>query len=184
VYETAEDLDKLQVLMDRSIENAGVHLRTIFRPPDHSLSARQLSTFFRGKRQVALATVTARGEPRVSPIDALLVRGKFHFGTSIRAVRIRHLRQRPAVSLAYFEADDVAIVVHGIGALIEFEHPDFVTIDREFVANYGGTPSTREEGSIYVRVEPTHFFTFARYPERFPDLTSGDHREASSLTPR
>jgi hypothetical protein len=170
VFETTEDLDELQALIDRSFERAGVHLRRIFRPPEHSLSARQLASFFRGKRQVALATVTARGEPRVSPIDALLVRGRFHFGTSIQAARIRHLRRRPAVSLSYFEADDVAIVVHGNATLIEFEDTDFAAIDAEFVATYGGTPSTRDEGSIYVRVEPTHVFTFARNPDRFPEL--------------
>ena len=179
MYETTEDLDKLQALIDRSFEKAGVHLRSIFRPPDYSLSARQLSTFFRGKRQVALATVTARGEPRVSPIDVLLVRGHFYFGTSIHAARIRHLRKRPAVSLAYFEADDVAIVVHGVAMLIEFEHPDFVTIDREFMTIYGGTPSTREEGSIYVRLEPTHVLTFARHPEHFSELKSDEEQEAS-----
>ena len=167
MHETEDDIRQLQELIDASFAAAGSHLLEIFRPPEHTLSARQLVTCFQGKRSIALATVTAGGEPRVAPVDAILLRGKFHFGTSARAARIRHLRKRPAVSLTYFEGDELAIIVHGKAVLIEYGHSDFRPVDDEFLAIYGGTPSMEEEGAVFARVEPNRVFTFAREPERY-----------------
>lgn len=159
--ETPEHIRELQGLLDRSRERAGPHLRSIYRA-ENAIPASQLVSFFHGKRQVAVATVTARGEPRVAPVDALLLRGRFHFGTHVSAARIRHLRRCPVVSLAYFEGDELAVVVHGSAVLIEWGDPEFAVVDAEFRAVYGGTPSTEEEGSVFVRVEPRLMFTFAR----------------------
>jgi hypothetical protein len=52
--------------------------------PERTLSARQVLTHLRGIKHVALATVTAAGEPRVGPLDALVVRGRFHVGRGCR----------------------------------------------------------------------------------------------------
>jgi hypothetical protein len=164
VRETPEDIRELQALLDRSRERAGPHLRSIYRP-ENAIAASQLVSLFRGKKQVALATVTAAGEPRVAPVDALLLRGRVYFGTHISASRIRHLRRHPAISLAYFERDELAVVVHGTAVLIEWGDPEFATVDDDFRSVYGGTPSTEEEGSIFVRVEPELMFTFARRPQ-------------------
>jgi hypothetical protein len=168
MHEAEQDIRGLQALIETSMSEAGPHLRRIFRPPQHTVSAAQVARMFRGKKQIALATVTARGEPRVAPVDAILLRAKFHFGTSERSARVRHLRARPALSLTHFEADDLAIIVHGRAALIEFADPDFRPVEDEFLAVYGGTPSTEEEGSVYVRVDPTAVYTFARDPSRLP----------------
>jgi len=151
----------MQDLLDRSAERAGEHLRSIFRP-EHSLSAEQVTAFFRGKRQIAVATVTARGEPRVAPVDALLIHGRFCFGTHETSARVTHLRKRPGVSLTYFERDDLALIVHGRAELLVFGGPDFAALDAAFVATYGGTRSREEEGSVYARVEPSMMFTLAR----------------------
>jgi uncharacterized pyridoxamine 5'-phosphate oxidase family protein len=161
VKETAEDLRHLQGLLDASREKAGPHLRSIFRP-ERALTAQDLVELFAGPRQIALATVTARGEPRVSPVDAVLLRGRFHFGTSGQAARIRHLRSRPALSLTYFERDELAVVAHGKAELLEFGHPDFREVDDALREIYGGTPSTEQENVVLVRVEPTALFTFSR----------------------
>ena len=161
MWESAAELRAMQDLLDRSAERAGPHLRSIFRP-EHSLSAEQLAAFFQGKRQIALATVTAHGEPRVAPVDALLIHGRFCFGTHESAMRIRHLRKRPGVSLTYFERDMLAIIVHGRAELFLFGQPNFAALDEAFVATYGGTRSTEEERSVYARVEPSTMFTFAR----------------------
>jgi uncharacterized pyridoxamine 5'-phosphate oxidase family protein len=170
VRENAEEIAGLQAILDASRARAGPHLRSIFRD-EHRFTAEQLVAHFTGRRQIAVATVSAAGEPRVAPVDALLVHGRFHFGTHRSAARVRHLRARPAVSLAYFERDELAIVVHGTAELLEFGHPDFRTIDEEFLDVYGGTPSTEQEGSVYARVEPTTMFTYARDPSalRNPD---------------
>ncbi len=118
MHETEDDLLELQTLIDRSMAGAGEHLRTIFRPPEHTISARQLAALFQSARQVAVGTVNGRGEPRVAHVDAILLLGRFHFGTDAGSARIRHLRARPALSLAYFEGDDLAVLVHGTGTII------------------------------------------------------------------
>jgi hypothetical protein len=165
VHETEADIESLQSLLDRSFDRAGPHLLRIF-TPERRLSARQVVSLFPGVRQVALATVTARGEPRVAPVDAILLRGSFHFGTSLQAARIRHLRARPATSLTYFEGDELAVIAHGAAELLEFGHPDFEQIDREFLSQSGGTPSTEEEGVVFVRVGPSALYAFAHAPDR------------------
>lgn len=159
--ETRQTVERLQSLLDESYARAGPHLRTIFRP-ELRMTAEQLVAFFTGRRQIAVATVTARGEPRVAPVDALLLDGRFHFGTHRSAARVRHLRANPAVSLTYFERDAVAVVVHGTADLVEFGDPGFGDLDEAFLRVYGGTPSTADEGSVYVRVEPATMFTYAR----------------------
>jgi hypothetical protein len=89
VYESDEDVEKLQALLDRSDERAGAHLRSIFRP-ERWLTARQVVAFFDGTRQV------------------------------------------------------------------------------EFVARYGGSPSTVENNVVYVRVTAESMFAFAQRPAEVP----------------
>ncbi len=159
--ETRQEVERLQSLLDESYARAGPHLRTIFRP-ELRFSAEELVDYFTGRRQIAVGTVTARGEPRVAPVDALLLDGKFHFGTHRSAARVRHLRANPAISLTYYERDELAVVVHGTAALVEFGDDGFVSLDEAFLRVYGGTPSTADEGTVYVRVEPATMFTYAR----------------------
>ena len=98
--ETPADLERLQALLDRSIEGAGPFLRSSFEMPEHSLSAAQLAGHLQGSLTVALATTTARGEPRVAPISALFVGGEFCLPSVAQAARTRHLVARPAASRA------------------------------------------------------------------------------------
>jgi len=99
--ESPAELEQLQELIDRSTEGAGPFLRNAFEMPERSLSARQLVERLDGARTVALATTTARGEPRVAPIGALFVHGAFHLPTVAQAARTRHLAARPAASVTY-----------------------------------------------------------------------------------
>ena len=86
--ETAEDLQRLQTLLDDSIDRAGPFPRRSFEMPEHSLSAGQLAGHLQGSFTLALATVTARGEPRVAPIGALF----FTLGAISRVVDNQPLR--------------------------------------------------------------------------------------------
>lgn len=110
--ETPEDLEQLQQVLDRSIERAGDFLRSSFQMPARSLSAAQLVRYLSGIQVVALATVTAKGEPRVAPIGSLFYRGHFYIPTVATAARTRHVMKRPAVSLTHFVGNDLAIIVH------------------------------------------------------------------------
>ena len=165
--ETREDMEGLQALLDRSIEGAGDFLRGSFRMPQHSLSAGQLVRHLQGLNTLALATVTRKGEPRVAPIGSLLFRGRFHVPTVATAARTRHLTERPAVSLTYYEGGDLAILVHGRAEVLYPHHPDFEVLD-EILREVGGGSVLGWGEGVYLRVEAQTLYTFARYPERFP----------------
>ena len=165
--ETPEDVGQLQGLIEQSIAQAGTFLRESFQMPEHSLSAAQLVVYLQGIKNVALATTTASGEPRVAPIGSLFYRGHFCIPTVATAARTRHILRRPAVSLTHFVGDDLAIIVHGRGVALPADHADFAAIEQLHRDTNGQSPREWGEG-IYVRVEPTVLYTFARYPEQFP----------------
>jgi hypothetical protein len=63
--ETEDELAELQRLLDAAAAHSNPHMRSIV-TPERRLSAAQVVTHLQGTRHVALATVTANGEPRVS----------------------------------------------------------------------------------------------------------------------
>jgi pyridoxine/pyridoxamine 5'-phosphate oxidase len=165
--ETAEDREWLDALLARSMERAGGFLRASFEMPQKSLSAAQVTTHLQGRRMVALATVTARGEPRVAPIIAHFYRGRFCIPTVATSARAKHILQRPAVSLTYFEGTALAILVHGAASLIAPAHPDFTTLEELQVASGGSSATTWGEG-IYLRIEPDVMYTYAENTAAYP----------------
>ena len=165
MYETEDELASLQALIERSMAAASPQLRSTA-PEGRRLSAAQLVDVLRGKAQMAVGTVSASGEPRVSPLDVLLMHGRFYFCTSARAAKVGHLRRRPAVSLAYVDSDVVGVTVHGTATLHEWGAPRFAELDREFLAVYGGTPSTEDEAVVFIEVEPARLYTYDRRAER------------------
>jgi hypothetical protein len=104
--ETPEDIERLQALLDTSIERAGAFLHRSFQMPEHSLTAQQLIECWRDVQTIALATVTTRGEPRIAPIGSLLYRSEIYIPTVTTAARTRHIMKRPAVSLTLFREHD------------------------------------------------------------------------------
>ena len=127
--ETAGDLNELQALLEDSATRASPFLRASFEIPEHSLSAEQVAGHLAGSLTVALATVTAKGEPRVAPINALFYRGSFHIPTVAQAARARHLAKRPGASLTYYEGIELAVIVHGQAAIIPQGTPTFDDLD-------------------------------------------------------
>jgi pyridoxamine 5'-phosphate oxidase-like protein len=165
--ETEADLERLQALLDDSIERAGRFLRSSFEMPEHSLSATQLAAHLQGALTVALATTTARGEPRVAPIGALFVRATFHVPSVAQAARARHLAARPAASLTYFEGIDLAVIAHGSATIIDTAHPGFAELD-ELQVQCGGSSVREWSGDgVYLRLDSDRIFTFAREPGRY-----------------
>ena len=94
--ENPQDLRRLQDLLDASIERAGGFLRSSFEMPERSLSAAQLVGALDGHLTAALATTTAKGEPRVAPVNAIFCRGAFHVPTVAASARTRHAMRRPS----------------------------------------------------------------------------------------
>lgn len=112
MYENPEDLERLQRLLDDSYAAAGPHLRSVI-TEERRLDAAGVVAEMGAMRVMALATTTARGEPRVGPVDGLFYRGRLHFGSGARSLRFRHIRARPAVSASVIDGERLQITVHG-----------------------------------------------------------------------
>ena len=160
MLETPADLDRLQSLLDRSHAGAGDHLRGII-TDERTLSARELVGLLTGMRTLAVATVTAAGEPRISGLDGHLLHGRWVFTTSGSAHKAHHLRERPATSAAYLEGDDLGVFTHGHVEFLGPDHPDRAEVEAHLTAHYGSSPSSWGEDIVYCRVEPTWMVGYA-----------------------
>ncbi len=166
MYETETELDEMQSLLDASSDRAGEHLRSIF-SPDKRLSARQVSRYLLGVRQVAAAAVDRRGEPRVAPIDAVFYHGKFYLSTDATSLRARSLSKNPAISLTYFENSDPMIIVNGKAAFIRKDEPNFSALDAEWKKSYGTSILELGDTVLFIKVEPSGMLAYAMHPELF-----------------
>jgi hypothetical protein len=160
--ETTADLARLQALLDDSMERASPFLRSSFAMPERSLSAEQLVARLDGSLTVAFGTATAQGEPRVAPIAAFLLRGAFHAPTVAESARARHVAQRPAVSLTYYEGVDLAVIAYGTAAILAQDDPAFAEADAVQVECGNQSPREWSGTPVYLRVEATSLFTYAR----------------------
>jgi len=166
--ETSEDIGRLQALLTASIEKAGSYLRHSFEMPRCSLSATQLANYLQGVKNVALATTTAKGEPRVAPICAIFYCGYFYLPTGNNAARVKHVRRNPVVSLTYYEESAFAIIVHGHVSELALDQAPAENLEEILYEGTGYHVCDWEDG-LYLRVNADTFYTFAQHPERYPD---------------
>jgi hypothetical protein len=113
MYETETELDRLQGLLDESLAGSTSHLRSIITPGERTLTARQLVAVCAGMCTLAISTVTANCEPRVSAVDGHLLHGRWVFSTERSAAKARHLAARPVVSVAYLKGEEIGVFAHG-----------------------------------------------------------------------
>ena len=159
-HETAEDLRELQRLLDESHASAGGHLKSIF-SDERRVSAAELPERLAGVQVTALATVTAKGEPRVAPVDGLFYRGQLWFGSSHESMRFRHIRARPAVSATITHGEKFAVVVHGRAVEVDPRTADGGGFLAYLTEVYG--PEWEQwypESPPYARIEARRMFTF------------------------
>src|SRR3954470_14922698 len=112
MYETDQEVETLQALLDASHARSTDHLRNIIHD-DRRLSARDLVALLTGMKVLSVATVTARGEPRISAVDGHFLHATWSFSTSRTSAKARHLARRPAVSVAHVEGEQLAVFSHG-----------------------------------------------------------------------
>jgi hypothetical protein len=165
MYETLQELQAMQELLDRSAFRAGPHLQSII-TPRRRLTAEQLCQRMGGMRLLAVATVTADGRPLVGPVDGYLIHGSFHFSSGRTSVRIRHLSARPAVSASHIPAEDLAVTVHGRAQLFELSDPDHGDLRQAMLDHYLPKQGPAFEewldrgDAVGVRIEADKLFTF------------------------
>src|SRR5918995_3103725 len=135
--ETLEELDELQALLDTSLSRSTAHLRSII--TENTLTAEQLTQVLTGMCTLALSTVTAKGEPRISGADGHFLHGKWHFGTARSAAKARHLAARPAASVAHMRGEDLGVFTHGTVEILNPEDgepasdwPDLLVYFKDF----------------------------------------------------
>src|SRR5882762_5495905 len=162
MHETADDLTALQELIDRSYAAAGRHLLRIH-TPERRLRATEVTQRLTGMCLLALATVTADGRPMVGPVDGILYRGVFHFGSAPDSMRFRHIRARPQVSATHLPGEDLAVTVHGRATEIPIEGGFREALLEIYVPRYGAEWESDflDTGPVYARIDAERMFTFA-----------------------
>jgi hypothetical protein len=162
MYETDQELEELQALLDASYARAGEHLRGIW-GPETRLDARRLSEELPGVQVLDLATVTPRGEPRVAPVDGFFFRGRFWFGSSPHSLRFRNIRRNPAVSGSITRGlETFLVLVHGHAVETDPRGPEaggFADYARE---TYEFDWDAAHPGAPYARIEPRTLLAFKR----------------------
>jgi general stress protein 26 len=166
MFETPEELDNLQQLLDRSMAGAGEHLRGII-TGERRLSAAELAGRLPGMRLLTVATVTADGRPLAGPVDGYFLHGTFWFSSGRNSVRMRHLAARPAVSATHLPGEELAVTVHGRAELVELREPAGAELRQEMLDWYVPRQGPEFEtwlnalDAVAARIEPEKIFTFA-----------------------
>jgi nitroimidazol reductase NimA-like FMN-containing flavoprotein (pyridoxamine 5'-phosphate oxidase superfamily) len=164
MHETAEDLERLQELLDRSYDAAGPHLKRII-TPERRLSAAEVAERLTGMCLLSLATVTADCRPIVGPVDGIFHRGSFHFGSSPDSLRFRHIRQRPQVSATHLPGEELAVTVHGRAVPVDLRSAEDAglraAVLEVYVPRYGPEYERFiDSGPVYARIEAERAFSF------------------------
>jgi general stress protein 26 len=157
MLETPEELARLQALLDASHDHATEHLRGIIHD-GRTLSAEHIVGLLTGMKVISAATVTARGEPRISAMDGHFLHGTWTFSTSRTAAKARHLAARPGISVAHVDGEDLAIFSHG--RAVELAGAELAQLDEHWTAHYGSSPLSWGDVVMY-RLDPTWMVGYA-----------------------
>lgn len=150
----------MQRMLDESYERAGAHLRDII-TPERRLSAEEVCEELKGMTLLALATVNSRGEPMVSPVDGVLYRGLFYFGSAPNSFRFQHIRKRPQVSATHTRGEELVVTVHGTARIIDKKVGDWEGLKDVYREIYGGDWDNWpywEGEAPYAWIEPRAMF--------------------------
>jgi len=124
--ETPDELNELQALLEASLSLATTHLRSII--TERTRTAERLTQILTGMCTLALSTVTAKGEPRISGVDGHLLHSTWCFGTARSAAKARHLAARPAASVAHMRGEALGVFTHGTVETLYRLRPHWMTV--------------------------------------------------------
>jgi hypothetical protein len=167
MFETDAELAELDRMFAAHLAGANRHMLAIVKP-ERRLNARQVTRYLQGTKHVAFATVNAHGDPRVSPLDALFIHGRFTLSTDEHATKIAHLRRNPACSAVHMDGDRIAVAVSGSVEWITREHPDHDEIHGAWTANYESDPYSWGNVVLF-RIRPDTMWAYAFHHEEFPE---------------
>ena len=160
MHETAEDLKNLQLLLNRSYDRAGAHLRDVV-TSERRVGAADLIELMAGVQVLTVATVTADGRPLTGAVDGLFYRARFWFGSSPESVRMRHLVNRPQVSATHTRGEHLAVTVHGTAQVVNLDDPLQAGFRAFCIETYGVDWNDWGAPAAYARIDPERMFTFS-----------------------
>ena len=165
MYETEEEVERLQALLDASHARSTDHLRDIIHD-DRRLTARDLVALLTGMKVLSVATVTARCEPRISAVDGHFLHATWSFSTSGTSAKARHLEARPRVSVAHVDNEDLAVFSHGAVEQVGGQDPDWEETLAHWTRHYGSSPLSWGPDVRLYRYRPTWMVGYAFARER------------------
>jgi nitroimidazol reductase NimA-like FMN-containing flavoprotein (pyridoxamine 5'-phosphate oxidase superfamily) len=163
MWETTDELAAVQTLLDQSFERASAHMTSIMEP-NRRLSAERLIAELPSPAVLNIATVTARGEPRVSAVDGHFLHGHWYFTTATDSPKARQLRARPAISASYTPRDGMGVFCHGRIAELP-PGPERQMVTDHFVETYGQAPEDMAPDIFYARIDAHWMVGFAMTPD-------------------
>jgi hypothetical protein len=131
----ADDLAAVQDLLDASFARASAHLTSIM-TPERRLSAERLVAELPCPAVLNIATVTARGEPRISAVDGHFLGGHWYFTTAGDSPKAVQLAARPAISASYTPRDGYGMFCHGTAVTVP-AGPERDMVADHFIDVYG-----------------------------------------------
>jgi hypothetical protein len=160
MYETDAEVAQLQTLLDASLARSTEHLRSIIHG-ERVLGARDLVALLTGMKVLTVATVTARGEPRISAMDGHFLHGTWSFSTSGTAAKARHLRDRPQVSVAHVDNEELGVFSHGRVEQLAPGDTDWDETLDHWTRHYGGSPLDWGDEIRLYRYRPSWMVAYA-----------------------
>lgn len=164
MHETPDDIDRLDALLDRSMQGAGQNLRDIH-SQGRRLSAAELCERLRGPRWLVVATVSSDCRPFTAQVDGTFYRGRFYFGVNDKcSLKARHLARNPAISATHVPDDNWVVTVHGQAARADVSRAGGPGIHRVLVDTYRErygpewTDDAVTSDSLYFCIEPDRMF--------------------------
>lgn len=169
MFETPDELRSLQVLLDKSWAASSGHLKSIIRPGKSTLDAEQVVQVCQGMGALAIATVTRRGEPRISGADGHLLHGRWIVGTHRQAAKARHLAARPGISATFMRGEQVGIFTHGQAVPLNPEgtssDPTWPTVRDYLVSHYDDdSDNPFWDENAWYRIDPHWMVAYSGDP--------------------
>jgi hypothetical protein len=128
-----------------------------------------VAAYLQGTKHVAFGTVTAKGEPRVAPLDGVFVHGRFTLSSSERSARVRNLRRNPACSGAHMVGDEVAVVANGTAEFLVPGRAGHDEVHAVWSELYGSDPYTWDDDVVLWRLEPVSMWAYAPRATEFAE---------------
>lgn len=161
MFETPEEIQELQQLLDVSHRRAHDHLKSIIRAGERTPTAEQVAAHLTGMRLLVVATVDDSGRPMTSAVDGHFVHGHWVFTTSATALKARHLRARQAISASHVVGEDFAIFTHGDAEFLDPGNPVRDDLESYLTEYYGSSPSSWAPEIDYVWIRPRWCVAYA-----------------------